>query len=81
MTGVAEEKCDISFPGMSIMESRLNLIDYSIPTLTDHFVVLMRKPLFINNYFAFLSPFSLSVWILILISLMATTCVISISNK
>jgi len=65
---VEQGEIDMIFPAYTIEEKRLELVDYCFPTFIYHTMFGTTKPGLLPKAQAFLRPFSLEIWIYILMT-------------
>ena len=69
---------DIVAAALTISEGRLDKIDFSIPFMSAGLTAIMKKPSLKDPFlFSFLSPFSLSVWLMILVAYITVSCLLA----
>ncbi|XP_056300740.1 glutamate receptor ionotropic, kainate 5 [Pseudoliparis swirei] len=75
-------KADLAVAGFTITSEREKVIDFSKPFMTLGISILYRvqlgrKP----GYFSFLDPFSLAVWLFMLLAYLAVSCVLFLAAR
>ena len=76
--GLVNNVTDIAAADLTISEGRLEKIDFSVPFMSVGLTAIMKKPSLKDNFlFSFLSPFSLSVWLLILVAYITVSCLLA----
>ena len=65
---LADGSADMAVADLTVTEARDEAIDFSIPFMSGGITILSKKPVNIEQYFSFLDPFTLELWIIIAVS-------------
>ena len=78
MNVIAENKYDIGVGDVTILSERLDIVDFTIPTVNSELVIIAKQTDNKNNIFSFLSPFSLELWLGIAFAFLVTSILLCI---
>ena len=80
--GLIDNKIDLVVADMTMTTERAEIIDFSIPFMTVGLSILTKKPSIKDPApFSFLSPFSVSIWLSILLAYVAVSCLLSLVSR
>ena len=65
---LADGSADMAVADLTVTEAREEAIDFSIPFMSGGITILSKKPVNTEQYFSFLDPFTLELWIIIAVS-------------
>ena len=66
---IADDKIDLGVADIAITSERLSLIDFSAPIIESGIIIVAEKKLENYDLFTFLSPFSIEIWLGIVVAL------------
>ena len=80
--GLIDNKIDLVVADLTMTTERAEIIDFSIPFMTVGLSILTKKPSIKDPApFSFLSPFSVSIWLSILLAYVAVSCLLSLVSR
>lgn len=81
MGTLVRNESDIGVTALSITVSRARVIDFTRAYFVETVAILLRTPEEIQNYLAIFEPFSLTVWIVLLVTMIVLIVLIAIMTK
>ena len=79
---VAEKKIEMLFGDITILESRLDKVDFSVPFLTVGLKIIMKKStMLVSHAFSFLEPFSLQTWLYIVLAYLSVSLIMALVSR
>ena len=80
--GLIDNKIDLVVADLTMTTERAEIIDFSIPFMTVGLSILTKKPSIKDPApFSFLSPFSVSIWLSILLAYVAVSCLLTLVSR
>lgn len=81
MGSLVRHECDIGATALSITVTRANWVDFTRAYYVETGTILLRIPSEVQNYSAIFEPFSLTVWIVLMATILLLIALITVMTK
>lgn len=78
---LVRNESDIGLTALSITVNRTQVVDFTRPYYVETAAILVRIPEEVQNYFAIFEPFSMTVWFILLASIVILILLITVMTK